>query len=135
MVSRCMIRHTKNDDYYYKACKGSQGGDRKFVIEIIISENDDNEGWPLTSWEELQWKQSCSRWHVPFDRILKNQYYFTGPENISVSYIQIKIKINYTSWTKHVKGTTRVKFSNFHNLWKPHDNNVYIGYRQSKLYV
>ena len=28
------------------------------------------------------------------------------------------------------KGTTRVKFSNTDNLWKPHDNNVCIDYRQ-----
>ena len=27
-----------------------------------------------------------------------------------------------------LKGTTRVKFSNSPNLWKPHDNNVDIGY-------
>ncbi len=36
---------------------------------------------------------------------------------------------------KTLKGTTRVKFSNSHNLWKPHDNNVCIGYRQPKLYI
>ena len=33
------------------------------------------------------------------------------------------------------KGTTRVKFSNSHNLWKPHGNSVYIGYRQPKTYI
>ncbi len=29
-----------------------------------------------------------------------------------------------------VKGTTRAKFSNSNNLWKPHDNNVCIGYKE-----
>ena len=39
-----MIRHAKNDDYYQK---GREGGGQKVMIEIIISENDDNDGRPL----------------------------------------------------------------------------------------
>ncbi len=35
----------KNDDYYYK---GREGGGQRVIIEIIISENDDNDGRPLT---------------------------------------------------------------------------------------
>ena len=39
-----MIRHIKNYDYYHK---GREGGGQRFMIEIIISENDDNDGRPL----------------------------------------------------------------------------------------
>ncbi len=35
----------KNDDYYHK---GREGGGQRVMIEIIISENDDNDGRPLT---------------------------------------------------------------------------------------
>ncbi len=35
----------------------------------------------------------------------------------------------------NVKGTTRAKFSNSNNLWKHHDNNFCIGYRQPKPYT
>ena len=35
---------SKNDDYYHK---GREGGGQRAMIEIIISENDDNDGWPL----------------------------------------------------------------------------------------
>ena len=34
----------KNDDFY---CKGREGGGQRVMIEIILSENDDNDGQPL----------------------------------------------------------------------------------------
>ena len=39
-----MENDDKNDDYYHK---GREGGGQRVMIEIIISENDDNDGWPL----------------------------------------------------------------------------------------
>ncbi len=36
----------KNDDFYHK---GREGGGHRVMIEIIISENDDNDGRPLRS--------------------------------------------------------------------------------------
>ncbi len=47
------------------------------------------------------------------------------------------ITVSEISHTRYVliKGTTRVNFSNSHNLWKPYDNNVYIGYRQPKPHI
>ncbi len=44
MVRCCMICRNKNDDYYHKE---REGGGHRVMIEIIISENDDNDGWPL----------------------------------------------------------------------------------------
>ena len=44
-----MICHNKNYDNYHK---GREGGGQRVMIEIIISENDDNDGRPLT----LLWK-------------------------------------------------------------------------------
>ena len=44
MVTCYMICRDKNDDYYHK---GREGGGQRVMIEIIISENDDNDGWPL----------------------------------------------------------------------------------------
>ncbi len=38
-----MICRNKNDDYH----KGIEGGGQRLMIEIIISENDDNGGRPL----------------------------------------------------------------------------------------
>ncbi len=40
----CMIHQTKIVDYYHK---GMEGGGQKDMIEIIISENDDNDRQPL----------------------------------------------------------------------------------------
>ena len=45
MVTCYMIRRDKNDDYYHK---GREGGGQRVMIEIIISENDDNDGRVLT---------------------------------------------------------------------------------------
>ncbi len=42
MVTCYMFRHNKNDDYYHK---GKEGGGQRVTIEIIIRENDDNDGW------------------------------------------------------------------------------------------
>ncbi len=44
MVTCSMICRDKNDDYYHK---GREGGGQRVMIEIIISENDDNDGRPL----------------------------------------------------------------------------------------
>ncbi len=44
MVTCYMILRDKNDDYYHK---GREGGGQKDMIEIIISENGDNDGRPL----------------------------------------------------------------------------------------
>ena len=51
-----------------------------------------------------------------------------GGSNLRPSNKQNRGKIH------SLKGTTRAKFSNFHNLWKPYDNNACIGYRQPKSY-
>ncbi len=39
---------------------------------------------------------------------------------------------HFSSSSSLVKGTTRVKFSNPHNVWKLHNNGVYIDQRQPK---
>ena len=44
MVTHDMICRDKNDDYYHK---GREGGGQRVMIEIIISEND-NDGRPRT---------------------------------------------------------------------------------------
>ena len=44
MITCCMTCRYKNDDYYHK---GREGGGQRVMIEIIISENDDNDGRPL----------------------------------------------------------------------------------------
>ncbi len=41
MVTSCMICHNTNDDSYHM---GREGGGQRVMIEIIISENDDNDG-------------------------------------------------------------------------------------------
>ena len=43
MITCCMICRNNNDDYYHK---GRDGGGQRDTIEIIISENDDNDGRP-----------------------------------------------------------------------------------------
>ena len=43
----------KNDDYYHK---GREGGGQRVMIEIIISENGDNDGRPLTH-REVKYSQ------------------------------------------------------------------------------
>ncbi len=45
MFTCCMICPDKNDDCYHK---GREGGGQRVMIEIIISENDDNDGRPLS---------------------------------------------------------------------------------------
>ncbi len=40
----------KNDYYYHK---GREGGGQRVMIGIIISENDDNDGRPLTLYLEI----------------------------------------------------------------------------------
>ncbi len=42
----CFGTAGKNDDYYRK---GREGGGQRVMIEIIISENDDNDGRPLSN--------------------------------------------------------------------------------------
>ena len=44
MVTCYMICHNINDDYYHK---GREGGGQRVMVKIIISENYDNDGWPL----------------------------------------------------------------------------------------
>ncbi len=44
MVTCYIIWRDKNDDYWHK---GREGGGQRVMIEIIISENDDNDGRPL----------------------------------------------------------------------------------------
>ncbi len=44
MATCCTICRDKNDDYYHK---GREGGGQRVTIEIIISENDDKDGWSL----------------------------------------------------------------------------------------
>ena len=51
MATCYMIRRDKNDDYYHK---GREGGGQRVMIEIIISEND-NDGRPLS--------QFCSKFY------------------------------------------------------------------------
>ena len=34
-----------------------------------------------------------------------------------------------------IKGTSRARFCILHNVWKPHDNRAYTGYRQPKLNI
>ncbi len=52
MVKCCMICRDKNYDYYHK---GREGGGQRVMIEIIISENDDNDGRPLR-FQMSHWK-------------------------------------------------------------------------------
>ena len=40
-----MIWRNKNDDFYHE---GREGGGQRVMTEIIISENDDNDGRPLS---------------------------------------------------------------------------------------
>ena len=40
----CIWLVNQNDDCYHK---GREGGGQRVMIEITISENDDNDGWPL----------------------------------------------------------------------------------------
>ena len=42
---------------------------------------------------------------------------------------------NTGEYVGNLKGTTRVKFSNSHNVRKLHDNSVYINYRQPKPHI
>ena len=48
IVTGCTICRDKNDDCYHKVRKGLGGGPR-VMIEIIISENDDNYGQPFNN--------------------------------------------------------------------------------------
>ncbi len=54
MFPCCTICRDKNDDYYHKR---REGGGQRVMIEIIISENDDNDGRPLSQngvcWHKL----------------------------------------------------------------------------------
>ena len=50
MVTCYIICRDKNDYYYHKE---REGGGQKVMIEIIISENDDNDGRPLTREREF----------------------------------------------------------------------------------
>ncbi len=58
MVTHCMICRDKNDDYYHK---GREGGGQRVMIEVIISENDDNDGRPLRSKSVVSFFASTAR--------------------------------------------------------------------------
>ena len=57
MVTCCMICRHKNDDSYHRG----RGGGKTVVIEVIISENDDNDGRPLIKVEIRIYKS----WEAP----------------------------------------------------------------------
>ena len=52
-----MICCDENDDSYHK---GREGGGQRVMIEIIISENDDNDGQPLTGFTLHHLKRTVS---------------------------------------------------------------------------